>query len=132
MSNYSLAQMKLAASVIDLASNQLPYSMIRRDIEDDIVPWCVENGCGILAYSPLQRGLLTGKIGPETTFAPGDSRPGLPHFKPSNLVKTNRFLDTLRPQALEKGVTLSQLVIRWTLQRPGIWLPWWGREMRSR
>ncbi len=120
VSNYSLDQMKQAASLIELASNQLPYSMIRRDIEDDIVPWCVENDCGILAYSPLQRGLLTGKIGPETTFAPGDSRPGLPHFKPVNLVKTNRFLDTIRPLALEKGVTLSQLVIRWTLQRPGI------------
>ncbi|MFO7668764.1 MAG: aldo/keto reductase [Bacteroidales bacterium] len=120
VSNYSLDQMKKAASLIELASNQLPYSMLRRDIEDDIVPWCVENDCGILAYSPLQRGLLTGKIGPETTFAPGDSRPGLPHFKPANLVKTNRFLDTIRPLALEKGVTLSQLVIRWTLQRPGI------------
>ena len=120
VSNYSLDQMKQAASLIELASNQLPYSMIRRDIEDDIVPWCVENDCGILAYSPLQRGLLTGKIGPETTFAPGDSRPGLPHFKPVNLVKTNRFLDTIRPLALERGVTLSQLVIRWTLQRPGI------------
>jgi aryl-alcohol dehydrogenase-like predicted oxidoreductase len=120
VSNYSLDQMKRAASLIELASNQLPYSMIRRDIEDDIVPWCVENDCGILAYSPLQRGLLTGKISPGTTFAPGDSRPGLPHFKPDNLVKTNRFLDTLRPLALEKEVTLSQLVIRWTLQRPGI------------
>ena len=120
VSNYSLDQMKQAATLIELASNQLPYSMIRRDIEDDIVPWCVENDCGILAYSPLQRGLLTGKIGPGTTFAPGDSRPGLPHFKPTNLVKTNRFLDTIRPLALEKGVTLSQLVIRWTLQRPGI------------
>ncbi|MDX2430099.1 MAG: aldo/keto reductase [Bacteroides sp.] len=120
VSNYSLDQMKEAASFINLASNQLPYSMVRRDIEADIVPWCVENECGILAYSPLQRGLLTGKIGADTTYAPGDSRPGLPHFKMDNVRKTNIFLDSLRPLALEKGVSISQLVIRWTIQRPGL------------
>lgn len=120
VSNYSLDQMKKAASNISLASNQLPYSMVRRDIEDDIVPWCLENDCGILAYSPLQRGLLTGKINPETTFAAGDSRPSLPHFQKDNVIKTNKFLDSIRPLALDKGVSLSQLVIRWTLQRPGI------------
>ena len=94
--------------------------MVRREIEDDIVPWCVENECGILAYSPLQRGLLTGKITPDYPFAPGDSRPDLPHFKINNLIKTNQFLETIRPLAEEKGATLSQLVIAWTLQQPGI------------
>ncbi len=103
-----------------LASNQLPYSMVRRDIEEDIIPWCLENECGILAYSPLQRGLLTGKISGDTNFAPGDSRPSLPHFKMSNILKVNKFLDELRPLALVKEVSISQLVIRWTLQRPGI------------
>ncbi len=49
---------------MNLASNQVPYSMVRREIEEDVVPWCLENECGILAYSPLQRGLLTGKITP--------------------------------------------------------------------
>ena len=120
VSNYSLDQMTRAASYINLASNQLPYSMVRRDIENDIVPWCLENDCGILAYSPLQRGLLTGKIHEDTIFAAGDSRPSLPHFKRDNVIKTNKFLESIRPLALEKGVSLSQLVIRWTLQRPGI------------
>lgn len=120
VSNYSLEEMKQAAEVIDLASNQLPYSMVRRDIEDDIIPWCMENSCGILAYSPLQRGLLTGKITPATSFAPGDSRPDLPHFKINNLIKTNDFLDTIRPLAEKRSVSLAQLVIRWTIQRPGI------------
>ena len=120
VSNYSVEQMEQASTVIRLSSNQVPYSMVRRDIEEDIVPWCVENGCGILAYSPLQRGLLTGKITPETTFSPGDSRPEMPHFKIDNLIKTNQFLDSIKPLAQEKGITLSQLVIRWTLERPGI------------
>lgn len=120
ISNYSIGQMKEAASFITLASNQLPYSMVRRDIEEEIVPWCLENECGILAYSPLQRGLLTGKISAETSYAPGDSRPGLPHFKKSNVLKVNKFLDEIRPLALVKEVNISQLVIRWTLQSPGI------------
>ena len=120
VSNYSLEEMKQASAVIDLASNQLPYSMVRRNIEKDIVPWCEENNCGILAYSPLQRGLLTGKITPETRFAPGDSRPELPHFKMSNLIKTNDFLEKIKPLAAERSLSLAQLVIRWTIQQPGI------------
>lgn len=120
VSNYSVEQMKQASEGIELSSNQVPYSMVRREIEGDVVPWCMENHCGILAYSPLQRGLLTGKITPETPFAPGDSRPETPHFKTKNLIKINQFLNSIKPMAEEKGATLSQLVIRWTLQQPGI------------
>ena len=112
--------MQKAAGVMELNTNQMPYSRVRREIEDDIVPWCIENDCGILAYSPLQRGLLTGKITLDYPFAPGDSRPELPHFKINNLIKTNQFLDEIRPLAEEKGATLSQLVIQWTLRQPGI------------
>ncbi len=120
VSNYSLDQMKLADGAVLLSSNQLPYSMVRREIEEDIVPWCLENSCGILAYSPLQRGLLTGKITADHSFAPGDTRPDTPHYKRDNLVKINQFLDDIRPLAEEKGATLSQLVIAWTLRQPGI------------
>ena len=64
--------------------------------------------------------MLTGKITPETRFAPGDSRPELPHFKMSNLIKTNDFLEKIKPLAAERGLSLAQLVIRWTIQQPGI------------
>lgn len=120
VSNYSVEQMEVASSVVELSSNQVPYSMVRREIEQDVAPWCQENNCGILAYSPLQRGLLTGKITPDYPFAPGDSRPETPHFKVNNLIHTNKFLDKIRPLAEEKGATLSQLVIAWTLLQPGI------------
>ena len=120
VSNYSVDQMKRAASAVELSSNQLPYSMVRREIEGEIVPWCLENNCGILAYSPLQRGLLTGKVTPDYPFEPGDSRPETPHFKINNLIRTNKFLDEIRPLAEEKGASLSQLVIAWTLRQPGI------------
>jgi aryl-alcohol dehydrogenase-like predicted oxidoreductase len=120
VSNYSIEQIQRARAVIDVSSNQVPYSMVRRDIEGDLVPWCLGNDCSILAYSPLQRGLLTGKITPETPFAPGDSRPELPHFRINNLIKTNQFLDSIKPLAKEKRAALAQLVIHWTLQQPGI------------
>jgi aryl-alcohol dehydrogenase-like predicted oxidoreductase len=120
VSNYSVEQMEQASTVVELSSNQVPYSMVRREIEQDVLPWCLDNNCGILAYSPLQRGLLTGKITPDYPFAPGDSRPETPHFKVNNLIHTNRFLDQIRPLAEEKGATLSQLVIAWTLYQPGI------------
>lgn len=120
VSNYSVEQMEQASAVVALSSNQVPYSMVRREIEQDVVPWCLDNNCGILAYSPLQRGLLTGKITPDYPFAPGDSRPETPHFKINNLIHTNKFLEKIKPLAEEKGVTLSQLVIAWTLNQPGI------------
>jgi aryl-alcohol dehydrogenase-like predicted oxidoreductase len=120
VSNYSVEEMEKASAVVALSSNQVPYSMVRREIEQEVVPWCLENNCGILAYSPLQRGLLTGKITPDYPFAPGDSRPETPHFKINNLIQTNKFLDEIRPLANDKRATLSQLVIAWTLCQPGI------------
>lgn len=120
VSNYSFEQMERANSVIDLASNQVPYSMVNRGIEKEIVPWCVKHQCGILAYSPLQRGLLTGKITPDHSFGPGDTRPGTPFFRTDNLIRINQFLEGIKPMAEEKEATLGQLVIQWTLRQPGI------------
>lgn len=118
--NYNVDQMKEAEKVVSLVSNQVPYSMVIRDIEKDVVPYCLENNKSILAYSPLQRGLLTGKIQPSSTFAPGDHRAKLYYFQQENVKKTNAFLDKLRPMAKEKDATLSQLVLRWTIEQPGI------------
>jgi aryl-alcohol dehydrogenase-like predicted oxidoreductase len=112
--------MRTAEKVVTLASNQVPYSMVLRDIEHDVVPYCLENNKAILAYSPLQRGLLTGKITEDYSFAPGDHRPNTLPFRPENLKRTNEFLRKIKPIADEKGCTLSQLVIQWTIRQPGI------------
>jgi aryl-alcohol dehydrogenase-like predicted oxidoreductase len=118
--NYNLEDIKTAAGFISLASNQVPYSMLRRDIEKDILPWCIENNVSILAYSPLQRGLLTGKIKNGYQFNPGDTRPSTPYYKETNIKKTNELLEKLKPVARDKNATISQLVLRWTMQMPGI------------
>ncbi|PWT97571.1 MAG: aldo/keto reductase [Bacteroidetes bacterium] len=118
--NYDASQMKEAEQTISLASNQVPYSMLERAIENELVPYCIENHKSILAYSPLQRGILTGKIKPGHHFASGDHRPNTKFYKPENIDRTNLFLEKIIPLAKEKNVLLSQLVIRWTIEQPGI------------
>ncbi len=120
VSNYDVPLMERAEKTTSLASNQVPYSMLRRDIEDEVVPYCIENNVGILAYSPLQRGLLTGKFDPGHKFKEGDARGGLLWYRRENIIRVNDFLDKLRPLGEAKGATLSQLVLRWTIQQPGI------------
>lgn len=118
--NYNVAQMKEAEAVLKLASNQVPFSMVERTIEHELVPHCIENKKAILAYSPLQRGLLSGKIKPGHQFGEGDTRAGSKFYKTDNLNRINAFLDQIKPMAESKSVSLAQLVIRWTIERPGI------------
>lgn len=118
--NYTAAQMEEAERTISLASNQVPYSMVYRDIEKELVPYCIEHQKAIIAYSPLQRGLLTGKIKPDHQFSEGDSRSAVRFYTRRNIESTNNFLEQLRPMAVEKGVSLAQLVLRWTIDQPGI------------
>jgi aryl-alcohol dehydrogenase-like predicted oxidoreductase len=118
--NYSPALVQEAAPVINLASVQVPYSMVMRDIEKELVPYCMENKKAIIAYSPLQRGLLTGKIKPGHVFAAGDSRESNRFYTTENITRVNHMLDSLRSLAAEKKATLAQLVLRWTIDQPGI------------
>jgi aryl-alcohol dehydrogenase-like predicted oxidoreductase len=120
VSNYNVEQMKAADKVVKLASNQVPFSMVEREIEKELVPYCIENKKGILAYSPLQRGILSGKMKPGHHFGEGDNRPATKAYQPENLNRINAFLDQIKPMAESKSATLAQLVIRWTLERPGI------------
>lgn len=118
--NYSVEHMKKAEQTIELVSNQVPYSMLRRDIEENVVPYCIENNKSILAYSPFQRGILTGKMEPGQSFPEGDNRSESPYYTDGNIKRTNAFLDTIRPIAEEHDATLAQLVIKWTIEQPGI------------
>jgi aryl-alcohol dehydrogenase-like predicted oxidoreductase len=118
--NYNEIQLAEALKYVPLVSDQVPYSMVKRQIETAVVPFCLQHGLAILAYSPLERGLLTGKMQPGHQFAAGDHRAGIHFFSPENLARTNAFLDKLRPLAEEKNASLSQLVLRWTVEQPGI------------
>jgi len=119
-SNYSPEQLEKARSVVPLASDQPPYSMVNRDIEGDVLPYCRENDIGVVCYSPLQRGLLTGKITTDYEFDEGDHRKGSKYFQAENVKRVNAFLDKIKPIAEEHDATLAQLVINWTTRQPGI------------
>jgi aryl-alcohol dehydrogenase-like predicted oxidoreductase len=118
--NYSADQVKEANKYVNIISNQVPYSMVKREIETELVPYAIEEVKSILAYSPLERGLLTGKMEPGHKFEEGDHRANLYFFREDNLRRINEFLDKLRPLATEKNATISQLVLRWTIEQPGI------------
>jgi aryl-alcohol dehydrogenase-like predicted oxidoreductase len=120
VSNYSVAQMQEAENTLPLASNQVPYSMVRREIETDVVPYCLATNKAVLVYSPLQLGLLTGKIKPGQAFGEGDLRAGHRFFAPDYVTRVNAVLNKIRPLAETKNATLGQLVLRWTLAQPGI------------
>ncbi len=118
--NYDLPLMKETAKYINLVSDQMPYSMLKRDIEADLVPYLIEKNQSVLAYSPLQRGLLAGKIKPGHLFSDGDTRADQAYYSARNIEQTNVFLEKLKPLAADKNATLGQLVIRWTIEQPGI------------
>ncbi|MFP5437554.1 MAG: aldo/keto reductase [Bacteroidia bacterium] len=118
--NYTAEQVAEASKYVNIVSDQVPYSMVKRDIEQELVPYVLDHGKSILAYSPLERGLLTGKMRPGHHFAEGDHRANVYFYKDENLKRVNEVLDKLRPMAAEKGATLAQLVLRWTVEQPGI------------
>jgi len=120
VSNYSAGQMDEALKTYHIASNQIPYSMVNRAIEKESVPFCMKNNIGILAYSPLQRGLLTGKFNKDHNFSDGDSRPDTPFYKEPNLSRIIEFTEKLKVTAGDLNVTLTQLVLNWTKEQPGI------------
>lgn len=118
--NYDAALMEDAAKVINLVSDQIPYSMVNRGMDRETIPYCIRNGKSVIVYSPLERGLLTGKMRPGYQFAEGDHRKSNPFFTDASIKRTNTFLEKLRPLAEEKEATLAQLVIRWTVEHPGV------------
>lgn len=118
--NYNAVLVSEALSTYRIASNQVPYSMLNRDIEAEVVPQALKEKISIIAYSPLQRGLLTGKIKRDHVFGEGDSREGNKYYTPENIDRANAMLAQLRPIAEGYNATLAQLVLNWTMNQPAI------------
>ncbi len=122
VSNFSVEQMKRIAKIHPIASLQPPYSMLRRDIENDILPYCKENNIGVVVYSPMQKGLLTGKYNAETVakLSPDDHRHNDPMFKEPQLSINVEFVEKMKKLAEKYGKTPAQLAIAWVLRRPEV------------
>ena len=119
VSNFTVGQLERIAAIHPPASLQPPYSMLRRDIEEKLLPYCGQHKIGVVAYSPMQKGLLTGKFTKEymQTLAPDDHRLRSRNFNGDLFEKNLAIVDALRPIAERNNRTLAQLAIAWVLRK---------------
>ncbi|MDZ4817702.1 MAG: aldo/keto reductase [Planctomycetota bacterium] len=120
VSNMTLQQMQAFAEVCPISAYQPHYNMLQREIESDRIPWCQANQVSVFVYWPLMKGLLAGRIPRDNVFDTTDSRHKYPMFQGVEWQKNCDFVDRLRPIAEETGHTVAQLVINWTIHRPGV------------
>jgi len=122
VSNFSVEQLKRVQAIHPVASLQPPYSMLRRGIEEDLLPYCAANDIGVIAYSPMQAGLLTGKFTKErvANLPDDDWRKRNSRFQEPDLSANLAFVEKLRPITERNGRTLAQLAIAWVLRRPEV------------
>ncbi len=120
--NFNRAQLERIQAIAPVASLQPPYSMLRREIESEILPYCAEHRIGVVPYSPMQKGILTDAFSRERVAAlqPGDHRLNDPMFQGQALEANLKLVDGLRGMAREKGCTVAQLAIAWVLRRPEV------------
>jgi aryl-alcohol dehydrogenase-like predicted oxidoreductase len=123
--------MRRAVGVHPIAALQSEWSLWSRDIEDDVVPTARELGIGIVAYSPLGRGFLTGQITSPGDFPDGDFRKFLPRFSGDNFGRNLGLVDRVRELAAGKGCTPGQLALAWVLARGEDVVPIPGTKRRT-
>lgn len=122
VSNFDVAQMRRAQAVAPVTSNQPPYSMIRRSIEAEILPFCVKQGIGTISYAPMASGLLTGAMTRERAAAlpPDDFRSRNPEFREPKLSKNIELVERLKKIGARHGRGPGEITIAWVLKNPAI------------
>jgi aryl-alcohol dehydrogenase-like predicted oxidoreductase len=120
VSNFNAEHMRQALMFTRFQSNQPRYNMFDREIEAEDIPLCEEEGIGILAHSPLAKGLLTGKYTPDHKFAADDERSGFARFQNEMFAEYLGVADQLAEVAHAKGLSLIQTAIAWLLRLPAI------------
>lgn len=123
VSNFNLEQLERIQPIHPVASLQPPYSMLNRGIEEGLLDYCSIHNIGVIAYSPMECGLLTGKYTKEgiQNLPPDDwRRTENPHFREPELSANLKLIEGLHPIAEKNGKTLSQLAVAWVLRRPEV------------
>jgi len=120
VSNFTPGMMSTCLRSGDIASDQPKYSLLARDIEKDVLPFCRKHDIGLIVYSPIGQGLLTGKVTPERKFAKNDFRLGQPWFQPKNLKRLLDTLEKIRPIADDHRATMAQIAVNWVIHEKGI------------
>ena len=122
VSNFNTAQIKRAETIAPVTSLQPPYSIIRRQIEAEILPYCEKQGIGVISYAPMASGLLTGAMTRERAAAlPADDfRSRNPEFREPRLSKNLELVERLRQVGARHGHTPGQVAVAWTLRHPAV------------
>ncbi len=122
VSNFSVAQMKRAQKVAPITSLQPPYSLLRRDIEAEILPFCEQHNIGVINYSPMVSGLLTGKMTAERVkeMPADDWRKRSPNFNEPKLTRNLKLVELLREIGETHNIEPGVVAIAWTLRHPAI------------
>ncbi|PXA98447.1 aldo/keto reductase [Nostoc sp. 3335mG] len=122
LSNHDEKQLARAEAIGHVETLQPPFSMIRRDTAQRILPWCVEHGTGVICYSPMQAGLLTGTMTAErvAAFADNDWRRNSPEFQGDKLTANLKLAESLRPIAERHGTSVSSVALAWCHAWPGL------------
>jgi len=111
-----------AQSIAPITSLQPPYSLIKRDVEKEQLPWCQREGVGVIVYSPMASGLLTGAMTREraASFPEGDWRKNNPEFQEPKLSAHLALVERLRAVGVRHGKSPGETAIAWTLRNPAV------------
>ncbi|MGA7902275.1 MAG: aldo/keto reductase [Terrimicrobiaceae bacterium] len=121
-SNFSRAELRAAQLIAPITSLQPPYSLIRRDVEKEVLPFCEEQGIGVIVYSPMGSGLLTGAMTAERAakLPSDDWRSKNPEFQEPKLSQNLQLAQRVQELAERRGVSTGALAAAWTLSNPAV------------
>ena len=121
VSNFDSALLDEARKTAPIASNQVHYSLLNRGIENELLPFCLEQDIGVLAYGPIAGGILSGKYKEKPKFAPGDARTFMYNYYEEPLwSKVQPLLKDIKAIAERHGKPPAQVAINWVRQQPGV------------
>jgi aryl-alcohol dehydrogenase-like predicted oxidoreductase len=122
VSNFNVKQLRRARAIAPVTSLQPPYSLIHREVEDEILPYCLREGIGVIVYSPMASGLLTGAMTHERAarLPKDDWRRGQPDFSEPNLSRNLELVERLREIAKRHNRSIGEVAIAWTLHHPAV------------
>jgi aryl-alcohol dehydrogenase-like predicted oxidoreductase len=122
VSNFNVKQLKRAKAIAPVTSLQPPYSLIHREVEDEILPYCLREGIGVIVYSPMASGILTGAMTRDRAarLPQDDWRKSHPDFAEPNLSRNLDLVDRLREIAKRNNRSVGEVAIAWTLHNPAV------------
>ena len=119
-SNFSVQQMREASRHFPLQVQQLPYNLLSRSVEEELLPACQTEGVSVIAYWALCKGLLAGKYTEDSIFGTDDWRHYDPLFQSDTFNQNLRIVGRLEQIAADEGITTAQLAIAWVCHQPGV------------